>query len=338
MSFRLAPYIVALPCFAVVYIHTCQCLTLKDFLEEGKRRSANPGSKTDDIAPAAYFIGKLLWEKGLDHLLQLEYFYKGVTGEFFAIDIVGDGPDRAEIEAAFHAETKVAKVAKTIRRLLAFDVDDTQPQSQRNMAMEEVEVGLTTLPTPALDVPNHMQLQTGNIPGRFHGRKDHSEFCSSYKVLVNPSVTEVLCTTVAEALAMGKFAVIPDHPSNQFFLQFPNCLAYKNKVEFVQQMAYALENEPEPMTEDISHVFTWEAATDRLIQSSAITMKEARARAKARREGHDQFIAKAYNKIGIGAQRKLMRLFFKDAVVDPTGSSAVSDQASLPSEEAGEES
>ena len=288
----------------------------------------------------------MLWEKGLDHLLQLEYFYKSVTGNFFPIDIVGDGPDRAEIEAAFHAETKVAKVAKTIRRLLALDADDTQyvPESQRNMAVEEVEVGLTTPPTPTLEIPKHMQLQTGNIPGRFHGRKDHSEFCSDYKVLVNPSVTEVLCTTVAEALAMGKFAVIPDHPSNKFFLQFPNCLAYKNKVEFVQHVAYALENEPEPMTEEISHVFTWEAATDRLIQSSAITMKEARARAKARREGRDQFIAKTYNRIGIGAQRKLMRLFFKDAVVDPGGgggniSNTVSEQSSVVSEkDAAEES
>jgi len=308
-------------------------------LKEGKRRSEHPDAKTDPIAPAAYFIGKLLWEKGLDHLLQLEYFFKSVTGGFFPIDIVGDGPDRADIEAAFHAETKVAKVAKTIRRLLALDADDPRA-SQRNTAAdaEEVEVGLTTPPTTTtmLEIPKEMQLQTKKIPGRFHGRKDHSEFCSSYKVLVNPSVTEVLCTTVAEALAMGKFAVIPDHPSNEFFLQFPNCLAYKNKVEFVKQMVYALENDPEPMTDEISHVFTWEAATDRLIQSSAITMKEARARAKARNESHDQFIAKAYNKVGLGARRNLMRLFFKDAAVDP-GDKSVSDQSSLPSEEAVDE-
>lgn len=278
-----------------------------DFLLEGKRRAEefqDAVEEEDDETPKAYFIGKLLWEKGLDHLLRLEYFYKQVTGDFFPIDIVGDGPDREAIENAFNGETKRAKVEKLLLKLLAIDEDDTgRPPdgSDRNLVVssEAVEVSEKQQQQQLLSFPTSMFLRTGNIPSRFHGRQDHAHFCSKYKVIVNPSVTEVLCTTVAEALAMGKFAVIPKHPSNEFFLQFRNCLVYENKVEFVEQLAFALANEPEPMSEAESHVFSWEAATDRLVRSSAITMHEGRQRAKARKDGRDKHIAKTYNKLGI---------------------------------------
>jgi digalactosyldiacylglycerol synthase len=45
-----------------------------------------------------------------------------------------------------------------------------------------------------------------NIPATFFGGKDHS-LLSEYKVFINPSVSEVLCTTIVEALAMGKWVV-----------------------------------------------------------------------------------------------------------------------------------
>ena len=129
-----------------------------------------------DATPTVYFIGKMLWSKGLDSLMELVKYAEESADLKVKIDMYGGGPNKDE------ASAKATKMG--------------------------------------LDMP-------------FHGPIDHAELGYTHKVFINPSVSAVLCTTVAEALAMGKFVVLPSHPSNDFFAQFPNCLPYSNKEEFV---------------------------------------------------------------------------------------------------------
>jgi digalactosyldiacylglycerol synthase len=154
------------------------------FLEYGKELSTTLKSPdgTDhpvfgpNADPKVYFIGKMLWSKGIGSLMELLQYAEESADLKVDFDMYGGGPN----------------------------LDEAQQRSTK--------LGLTM---------------------EFHGPIDHAALASTHKIFVNPSLSEVLCTTVAEALAMGKFVVVPSHPSNDFFAQFPNCLTYANKEEFV---------------------------------------------------------------------------------------------------------
>ncbi|XWS46045.1 hypothetical protein CRYUN_Cryun14cG0030800 [Craigia yunnanensis] len=106
---------------------------------------------------------------------------------------------------------------------------------------------------------------------RVHPGRDHADpLFHDYKVFLNPSTTDVVCTTTAEALAMGKIVVCANHPSNDFFKQFSNCHIYDDGNGFVEATRKALIEEPAPLTDAQRYEMSWEAATERFLRVSEL--------------------------------------------------------------------
>jgi len=243
-----------------------------------------------------YFIGKLLWAKGLDKLLTLQSHYKKATGNYFEMDIFGSGPEQEDISEAFFYGTRGVVGARRRRRNRRANRSDAATTASSSSGDESTDDESQVRP----------ELEP-RLPVSFRGRLDHASMSSQYKIFVNPSVTEVLCTTTAEALAMGKFVIIPHHSSNHFFSQFPNCLQYHSKYEFCVLLKYALTHTPTPLSEAQRHVLTWEAATERLFKASAISRRdEARRERLAGKQG-DERLAQMHEDICKGNSGVVVR-------------------------------
>ena len=122
------------------------------------------------------------------------------------------------------------------------------------------------------------QAKEAGLDLHFMGGQDHAdEALRGYKVFVNPSQTEVLSTTTAEALAMGKFVIIERLPENEFFYQFGNALVYSTPEEFRALLKRALAETPAPLTEAESFALSWGGGTERFLASVTEAAASARA-------------------------------------------------------------
>lgn len=110
-----------------------------------------------------------------------------------------------------------------------------------------------------------------NLTIRVNPGRDHADpIFHSYKVFLNPSTTDVVCTTTAEALAMGKIVICADHVSNEFFKQFANCKTFKDGESFVKVTRQALTEQPAPLTDSQIHELSWDAATERFLKAAEL--------------------------------------------------------------------
>lgn len=84
-----------------------------------------------------------------------------------------------------------------------------------------------------------------------------------YKVFVNASKSEVLCTTTAEALGQRKFVILPKDPSNEPFYPFRNALVYDSPETFQACLRHARAHQP--IADPLEASLSWEAAVERLL-------------------------------------------------------------------------
>eukprot|EP00904_Undaria_pinnatifida_P010908 jgi/Undpi1/6948/HiC_scaffold_21.g09422.m1 len=193
----------------------------------------------------AYFIGKVLWTKGLDLLLALMHRAReGADDSSADSSNDGDTSDGKEKSDGKEGDSETRDWEK--RRCIIFG---NRRNGAKTTGVTKEDGGREAFPITIYGDGSDLaevKEKAGemNLPITFHRGIDHAEL-GQYKVFVNPSRSEVLCTTIAEALAMGKWVVCAHHPSNEFFYEnFESCLTFTDEHEFVAAIKKALAEDP----------------------------------------------------------------------------------------------
>lgn len=105
----------------------------------------------------------------------------------------------------------------------------------------------------------HAAAKAAQAPVRFLGPSASPwEVMADYRVFFNPSLSEVLCSTTAEALVAGRHVVLPDCPANQPFFDLPNVHVYRTPEQAEQLLRHAMTAETLPPTE-ARRRFDWDS-------------------------------------------------------------------------------
>ena len=105
-----------------------------------------------------------------------------------------------------------------------------------------------------------------NAPLTFFGpNRRFWDDIGQYRVMVNPSRSEILCTATADALVSGRHVVLPDCPGNLPFKDYPNAHFYDDLDGAVAALEHAVDTQPAPPVA-ARRDFDWIRACERLAE------------------------------------------------------------------------
>lgn len=249
---RLSDALPALPRARTAFVHG----VARGFITAG--RGARPGR-------GAYYVGKALWAKGYSELVAL----------------LGPDPGWAEAARLAREEAMPGSLA-----------EDWGPADEGVEDLPKVGEEGEILP-PSVDAFGSGEdadavraaAAAGRVPLTLRPGRDHLDpTLRSYRVFVNPSTSDVVATTSAEALALGRWLVCPIHPCNEFFSTFRACLRYGDAAGFRAQLCRALSRPPPRLNAEERASLTWAAATRRFLDAVEAPAERQRAQ-NARRRG-----------------------------------------------------